>query len=90
MQEHIIHDFDADGKLSPLRPSRTCDSLACLINDNGNQIALSRLIDYCVLHYRMPEQQARTMFDRAIQEIRFELQEGEMVGVPEEKSVAVE
>jgi hypothetical protein len=62
---------------------RVYESLARLIRDNGNQLALSRLIDYCVLHYRMPEQQARTMFERAIRDNRFELVEGEMVRVPE-------
>lgn len=62
---------------------RVFDSLARLIRDNGNQVALSRLIDYCVLHYRMPEQQARTLFERAILDGRFELREGELVGVAE-------
>ncbi len=69
---------------------RVFDSLARLIRDNGNQIALSRLIDYCVLHYRMPEQQARTLFERAILDDRFELREGEMVGVSSSAQSGIE
>ena len=49
---------------------RTLDNIMRLIRDNGNGIALPRLLDYCVLHYRMPEQQARALFERAIAEGR--------------------
>jgi len=61
---------------------RVFDSLRRLIRDNGNAISLARLVDYCILHYRMPEQQARTVFERAFREGRL-LVDNEVVSVPE-------
>ena len=61
---------------------RVFDSLARLIRDNGNSLSLTRLMDYSMLHYRMPEEQARSLFERAFREGRLEL-DGDKVSVPE-------
>lgn len=65
-------------------PGRLVETLTRLIKDNGNQVSLSRLIDYCVLHYRMPEQQAQLLFEQSIREEKFELLDNAIVRVPEE------
>lgn len=67
-------------------PEGVVDALTQLIEANGNHVSLARLIDYCVLHYRMPEQQAQLLFEQSIRDGTFELLDNAVVGIPVAKT----
>lgn len=68
---------------------RVLDNICRIVRDLNSPISLVRLIDYCVLHYRMPEQQAKALLDRLVQLGRMKLEADGVVRIVEEARVEV-